>query len=111
MKLLLASLVLALGMITTVWALEIKLPENASVNAKLAATFLKDELPPAAKGEIKLINGKNMRLEQWKLTGDGKCVTITAGKRKKTITFCYEDNEDLDRFLRRLCGDAFMDAE
>ena len=41
----------------------------------------------------------------------GRRVTITAGKRKKTITFCYEDNEDLDRFLRRLCGDAFMDAE
>lgn len=41
----------------------------------------------------------------------GRRVTIVAGKRKKTITFCYEDNEDLDRFLRRLCGDAFMDAE
>lgn len=41
----------------------------------------------------------------------GRRVTITAGKRKKTITFCYEDNEDLDRFLRRLVGDAFMDEE
>ena len=41
----------------------------------------------------------------------GRRVTITAGKRKKTITFCYEDNEDLDRFLRCLVGDAFMDEE
>lgn len=41
----------------------------------------------------------------------GRRVTITAGKRKKTITFCYEDNEDLDRFLRRLVGNAFMDEE
>ena len=41
----------------------------------------------------------------------GRRVTISAGKRKKTITFTYEDNEDLDRFLRRLCGDAFMDEE
>ena len=41
----------------------------------------------------------------------GRRVSIVAGKRKKTITFCYEDNEDLDQFLRRLCGDAFMDEE
>ena len=41
----------------------------------------------------------------------GRRVTIAEGKRKKTITFCYEDNEDLDRFLRRLVGDAFMDEE
>ena len=41
----------------------------------------------------------------------GRRVLITAGKRKKTITFTYEDNEDLDQFLRRLCGDAFMDEE
>ncbi len=39
----------------------------------------------------------------------GRRVSILEGKRKKTITFFYEDNEDLDRFLRRLCGDAFMD--
>ena len=41
----------------------------------------------------------------------GRRVQIQDGKRKKTITFFYEDNEDLDRFLRRLCGDAFMDEE
>ncbi len=41
----------------------------------------------------------------------GRRVTIAEGKRKKTVTFYYEDNEDLDRFLRRVCGDAFMDEE
>ena len=41
----------------------------------------------------------------------GRRVDIQAGKRRKTITFFYEDNEDLDKFLRRLCGDAFMDEE
>ena len=41
----------------------------------------------------------------------GRRVDIAEGKRKKTITFYYEDNEDLDAFLRRLCGDAFMDEE
>lgn len=41
----------------------------------------------------------------------GRRVNISAGKRKKTITFFYEDNDDLDAFLRRVCGDAFMDEE
>ncbi len=41
----------------------------------------------------------------------GRRVVIEEGKRKKTVTFYYEDNEDLDAFLRRLCGDAFMDEE
>lgn len=41
----------------------------------------------------------------------GRRVQIAEGKRKKTITFYYEDNEDLDAFLRRLCGDTFMDEE
>lgn len=41
----------------------------------------------------------------------GRRVDIAEGSRKKTITFYYEDNEDLDAFLRRLCGDAFMDEE
>ena len=41
----------------------------------------------------------------------GRRVSIEEGKRKKTITFYYEDNQDLDAFLRRLCGDAFMDEE
>ena len=41
----------------------------------------------------------------------GRRVVIEEGKRKKTISFYYEDNQDLDAFLRRLCGDSFMDEE
>ncbi len=41
----------------------------------------------------------------------GRRVTISAGKRKKTITFAYEDNEDLECLLRRLVGDSFVDRE
>ncbi len=40
----------------------------------------------------------------------GRRVQIQESPRKKTITFFYEDNEDLDNFLRRLCGDA-LDEE
>ena len=39
----------------------------------------------------------------------GRRVVITAGKRKKTITFTYEDNEDLDDLLRQVCGDEFLE--
>lgn len=41
----------------------------------------------------------------------GRRVTISAGKKKKTITFSYEDNEDLECLLRRLVGDGFVDRE
>ena len=38
----------------------------------------------------------------------GRRVTIVAGKRKKTITFCYEDNEDLDEIIKLLCCECFL---
>ena len=41
----------------------------------------------------------------------GRVVKINGKGKRKSLTLYYEDNEDLDRFLRRLCGDAFMDAE
>ena len=28
---------------------------------------------------------------------------------KKSVTLFFEDNEDLDQLLRRICGDAFVD--
>ncbi len=40
----------------------------------------------------------------------GRRVKLNDSAAKKTITFYYEDNEDLERFLRDLCGDAFFDA-
>ncbi len=40
----------------------------------------------------------------------GRKVKISAGRKKKTITFFYEDNPDLDTLLRKLCGpDADLD--
>lgn len=40
----------------------------------------------------------------------GRRVKLNTSAAKKTITFYYEDNEDLEAFLRQLCGDAFFDA-
>ncbi len=34
---------------------------------------------------------------------------IKAKGKKKTLTLYYEDNEDLDELLRRLCGDTFFE--
>lgn len=39
----------------------------------------------------------------------GRRAKIEEGKRKKTLTLYYEDNEDLDELLRGLCGDDFFD--
>lgn len=39
----------------------------------------------------------------------GRKVKIEEGKRKKTITLYYEDNEDLDDLLKVLCGDDFSE--
>jgi len=39
----------------------------------------------------------------------GRRVKIEDGKRKKTLTLYYEDNEDLDELLRALCGDEFFE--
>ena len=38
----------------------------------------------------------------------GRKVAINGKGRKKSITLFYEDNEDLDELLKRLCGDDFL---
>jgi hypothetical protein len=35
-------------------------------------------------------------------------VEINGNGRKKSITLFYEDNEDLDELLKRICGDNFL---
>ena len=39
----------------------------------------------------------------------GRKAEIKAKGRKKTLTLYYEDNEDLDELLRKLCGDSFFE--
>lgn len=39
----------------------------------------------------------------------GRKVKIEEGKRKKTVTLYYEDNEDLDELLALLCGKEFLE--
>ena len=70
-----------------------------------------EEAPPAEQGDTPFAVDYAEVLSNRLMRELGRRVTINAGKRKKTITFFYEDNEDLDRFLRRVCGDTFMDEE
>lgn len=39
----------------------------------------------------------------------GRKAEIKAKGRKKTLTLYYEDNEDLDELLKRICGEHFLD--
>ena len=41
----------------------------------------------------------------------GRRVKLDEKAGKRTITFYYEDNEDLEEFLRGLCGNDFFDGE
>lgn len=50
-------------------------------------------------------------LEQKLMSRLGRRVRIEEGPRKKCISFYYENNEDLDEFLRRVCGENYMEEE
>ncbi len=41
----------------------------------------------------------------------GRRCKLSAKGKQKSITFFYENNEDLDDFLRLLCGNEFVDGE
>ena len=48
-------------------------------------------------------------LELKLMTELSRKVKIESGARKKTITLFYEDNEDLDEIIKKLCGQDFLD--
>ncbi len=48
-------------------------------------------------------------LEQRMMSHLGRRVKISTKEGKKSVTLFYEDNEDLEELLRRLCGDDFVE--
>ena len=82
-------------------ALEVK--NNASSNnSAVAKRMLESELAPLSKNidaKIVLNESAQLRNEEWQLTGDGKVVTITAGK-KRFYPWCYSL---YGKYLRQLC--------
>lgn len=50
-------------------------------------------------------------LEQRLMRRLGRRVRIEESPRKKCISFYYENNEDLDEFLRRVCGENYMEED
>ena len=48
-------------------------------------------------------------LERRMMANLGRRVKIAEKGGKKSVTLFFEDNEDLDQLLRRICGDSFVD--
>ena len=67
----------------------------------------KEALTPATSFAVDYAEVLETRLLQ-KL---GRRCKLSAKGKHKSITFFYENNEDLDDFLRLLCGNEFVDGE
>lgn len=67
-----------------------------------------------AKAEEPLDEPKGFRvdyvaeLERRMMANLGRRVKIASDGKKKSVTLFFEDNEDLDSLLRRICGDDFV---
>lgn len=71
--------------------------------AATAAPAAEEEKKPAVVDYAKELEGRVM-------AAIGRRVRLDEKRGKKTITFFYEDNEDLETFLRSLLGDGFFDG-
>jgi ParB family chromosome partitioning protein len=71
--------------------------------AATVAPVEEEEKKPAVVDYAKELEGRVM-------AAIGRRVRLDEKRGKKTITFFYEDNEDLEGFLRTLLGDNFFDG-
>jgi len=74
-------------------------------NRRAAAEEVEEEAaPPSVVDYARALEGRVM-------AAIGRRVKLDEKGGKRTITFYYEDNEDLEDFLRGLCGNDFFDGE
>lgn len=86
--------------------LSVRMTEDAVRKYNRAATTApaaEEEAKPAVVDYAKELEGRVM-------AAIGRRVRLDEKRGKKTITFFYEDNEDLEAFLRSLLGDNFFDG-
>lgn len=86
--------------------LSVRMTEEAVRKYNRAATTApaaEEEAKPAVVDYAKELEGRVM-------AAIGRRVRLDEKRGKKTITFFYEDNEDLEAFLRSLLGDNFFDG-
>ena len=86
--------------------LSVRMTEDAVRKCNKAAAVIltpPTEQPPAVVDYAKELEGRVM-------AAIGRRVRLEEKRGKKTITFFYEDNEDLEAFLRSLLGDSFFDG-
>ncbi len=75
------------------------------MNRRAAETEIEAE-EPATPGVVDYTKELEGRL----MASIGRRVKLDRKAGKNTITFYYENNEDLEDFLRALCGDEFFDG-
>ena len=74
-------------------------------NRRAAAEEVEEEAaPPSVVDYARALEGRVM-------AAIGRRVKLDEKGGKRTITFYYENNEDLEDFLRGLCGNDFFDGE
>lgn len=86
--------------------LSVRVAEETVRKMNRALLSTPDEPAEESEGAVDYAHELELRL----MSKIGRRVKLNTSAAKKTITFYYEDNEDLEAFLRQLCGDAFFDA-
>lgn len=88
--------------------ISVRMTEELVRKANRAATVVETMTPPETeeKPVVDLVRDFEHRV----MAELGRRVRLDEKRGKKTITFFYEDNEDLEAFLRPILGDAFFDG-
>ncbi len=87
--------------------LSVRMTEDAVRKYNRAATIIETETPPEAAKPGIVDYAKE--LEGRVMAALGRRVRLDEKRGKKCITFFYEDNGDLEDFLRSILGDGFFD--
>ncbi len=88
--------------------ISVRMTEDLVRKYNRAATVVDTLTPPEAQ-EMPVVDYAK-ELERRVMAELGRRVRLDEKRGKKTITFFYEDNEDLEAFLRPILGDSFFDG-
>lgn len=88
--------------------ISVRMTEDLVRKYNRAATVVETLTPP--EEETPAVVDYAKELERRVMAELGRRVRLDEKRGKKTITFFYEDNEDLEAFLRPILGDSFFDG-
>ncbi len=96
----------ALGKVVVEKGLSVRMTEEEV--RRLNRRHAKEEKQTPPEEESKMVNYAK-ELENRVMAALGRRVKLDSKQGKGCITFYYEDNEDLENFLRDVCGNGFFD--